>query len=384
MSKKRIAIVGAGLAGLNAAKILQNQFDIHLYDRSSEVGGRLQSDQVEGYTLDHGFQVLLTNYPEAKRAFKFEDLSLSAFLPGAILLKNNKQYKIGDPFRWPSSFLETIIAPIGSIKDKLLILKLRTATPGYNYSQSTSEYLSQFGFSKKIIDSFFTPFFSGVFLDRELKESSEFFKFLYNRFASGSTCLPNGGMQSLALNLKEQCKNVEFHLDANVEIIDANEISINGKKEFFDIVIKAYADDSDVQFNSVTTDYFSCPIEAVDSKALYLVNDKNRMINHIACLASVNKNYAPAGKQLLSVNLLGEQENASVEDVQRELSLYFPHTVLKHLKRYQVKHALPMKSQFGSKEIQDNGVYLCGDYMESPSINGALLSGRKVAEYLLA
>ena len=56
-----VVIVGAGLAGLVAARVLeQNGIAPLLLEASDGVGGRVRSDIVDGFILDRGFQVLLT------------------------------------------------------------------------------------------------------------------------------------------------------------------------------------------------------------------------------------------------------------------------------------------------------------------------------------
>ncbi|MEJ7666212.1 MAG: FAD-dependent oxidoreductase [Hymenobacter sp.] len=48
------------------------------------VGGRVRTDVTpEGFRLDRGFQILLTNYPEARRMFDYGALNLQAFRSGA-------------------------------------------------------------------------------------------------------------------------------------------------------------------------------------------------------------------------------------------------------------------------------------------------------------
>ena len=57
-------VIGTGLAGLNAALTLQNKgLPVTLLESSDRVGGRVTSDQIDGFTLDRGFQLLNLNYP---------------------------------------------------------------------------------------------------------------------------------------------------------------------------------------------------------------------------------------------------------------------------------------------------------------------------------
>jgi len=90
-SAYKIHIIGAGISGLIAAQILENYgYKPTIIEASSTVGGRVKSDIFKGYTLDHGFQVLLTSYPAAKKYLDYDALELQPFLPGATIFKNEK------------------------------------------------------------------------------------------------------------------------------------------------------------------------------------------------------------------------------------------------------------------------------------------------------
>jgi phytoene dehydrogenase-like protein len=123
-SAYRIHIIGAGISGLIAAQILENHgYHPTIIEASSTVGGRVKSDIVNGYTLDHGFQVLLTSYPAAKKYLDYKDLDLQKLLPGATLFKNGKSQTIGDPLRSLSLLFPTLLSSVGTLADKVKIFK---------------------------------------------------------------------------------------------------------------------------------------------------------------------------------------------------------------------------------------------------------------------
>ena len=95
----KIHIIGGGVSGLIAARVLEDHgYSPSVIEATDRVGGRLKTDVIDGYQLDHGFQVLLTAYPAAQKYLDYEALDLQRFLPGASIFKNGAQKIIGDPF----------------------------------------------------------------------------------------------------------------------------------------------------------------------------------------------------------------------------------------------------------------------------------------------
>ena len=127
MDKKdyKIHIVGAGLSGLIAARILENHgYYPEIFEASDSVGGRIRTDKVKDHRLDHGFQVLLNEYPKVKQYLDLNDLKLKTLKPGAVIFRNGRKISIGDPLRDSSFLASSIFSGIGSISDKFKILKL--------------------------------------------------------------------------------------------------------------------------------------------------------------------------------------------------------------------------------------------------------------------
>src|SRR6202521_1265859 len=68
-----VLIVGAGLAGLCCARELQAKgVSFQILEASDGIGGRVRTDEVDGFLLDRGFQVFLASYPEARRLLDYK------------------------------------------------------------------------------------------------------------------------------------------------------------------------------------------------------------------------------------------------------------------------------------------------------------------------
>jgi hypothetical protein len=106
--------------------------------------------------------------------------------------------------------------------------------------------------------------------------------------------------------------------------------------------------------------------------------------------SDVAPSYAPAGKTLISVNIIGNKKISDddlKEKVQAELVKWFgAEYAWRHLKTYRIKDALPQFFQNSATEnnLQINEyTYRCGDYTAYPSLNAAMKTGREVAGMLL-
>ena len=78
----------------------------------------------------------------------------------------------------------------------------------------------------------------------------------------------------------------------------------------------------------------------------------------------------------------------STEPVVTQMKKWFGDMVddWKHLKTFSIEHGQPAlrpKDSF-RKEIKiSDGVFMCGDHRDTPSIQGAMVSGRRTAELCL-
>lgn len=393
-----VAIIGGGLSGLVAAKVLEeNNIDFRLFEKSDSIGGRVKSDHENGFIFDHGFQVLLNSYPQIKKHINIKELQAKSFAPGATIYQApGKVMKIGDPTRRPGDLVTTALAPIGSILDKLNILRLRSKEG--QSSKSAKHLLINMGFSEKIIQSFFKPFFSGVFLEKELKTQSDYFLYLYRRFSEGLATLPTDGMQALPSLLARNFID-KIQLNSKVEKVNKESdhylVYVNDENHKFKQVIVAVEAPiinkiwpevkAPEERRVVTTVYFESETVPKNGEYLLLNGSGSGRVNHIAFLSQVQPSYAPAGKQLISVNIL-DTNDVKPDEVLKEIQSW--KTVecsdWKFLKSYPIHYAQPDSFWSGKKEIEiEDNLFLAGDFTQTPSIEGAMRAGEVAAKKVL-
>lgn len=391
----KIGIIGAGLSGLTCAWYLKKNRidDIILFESAEKVGGKINTDCINGFQLDRGFQVLLPAYPETKKVLDYDKLQLQRFHKGAIIFKKGKKIPFYDPENGLISLLKTVVKGPGSFFDKMLLLKLKwtlgqlsvDAIFNNNKAITSLDYLKDFGFSEKIISSFWIPFYQGVFLENILETDSRMLQFTFKMFAEAGAAIPKEGMEAIPRQLMDYIGKDKIRLNTKVLAYDSKSITLSdGKKQLFDKVVLACNMNKNIEYHSVTNKYFETDKLPINTKHVILNANPNRVINNVVMISNVAPSYAQNRKHLISVSANGI--HSEVHEFLSDLKSIFGNDVYhwKLIKSYSIKEALP-KINFEKKYIASSskGIFYCGDYLLQGSINGAMESGRRTAEEII-
>ncbi len=405
-----MVIIGAGIAGLTCAKYLKDRgIEALVLEASDAVGGRVRTDNVQGFKLDRGFQVLLTSYPEAKKLLNYDDLQFQSVPSGARIRSGDDFFVMPNPLKNILTAPQALFSPVGGLFDKLKVLQLNLETrnaaePGElnrQSGESTISFLKNYGYSDTMIERFFVPFFRGVFLERDLATDSGFFKFLYKQFAKGDVVIPRNGMQAIPEQIAGHLSPHQIRLNTAVEKIVGKTVYLqNGESIKAEKIVvatdartaaKLLGEESSAKFNGTVCLYFESdvPLKLNGEPYLLINSNTDELIDHLLICSDVAPSYAPAGKTLISVNIVGGKEileDELEERAQAELVKWFGReNAWRHLKTYRIPEALPRfypDSAVESNLKINDDTYRCGDYAAYPSLNAAMKTGREVAAML--
>ncbi|MBM3827450.1 MAG: FAD-dependent oxidoreductase [Actinobacteria bacterium] len=400
-----VVVVGAGLAGLSAARLLHERgLEVTVLEASDGVGGRVRTDRVDGFLLDRGFQVLLTAYPELKVQFDVDALDLRAFDPGALVWMGGRGYTVSDPFRKPSTLLATATAPVGTPLDKGRIAVLRSRVRRGDGSQllrgedmTTAEMLRGAGFSERMLRCFFTPLVGGIQLDPHLDASRRMFDVVFRMLSQGDAAVPAQGMGAIPAQLAGRIDARSIHLSTPVTAIHSDGVEVAGRHIDARAVLVATEGPAAasllglpaVRSRSVSCVYFAADEAPSASRYIILDGSAAGPALNIAVMSNISGCYAPAGRHLIAAAVPGPLQDGLEATVREQMARMFGPRARSwtHLRTYRIAHGQPDQSPpFSPKKrvrLRDN-IFVAGDHRDTASIQGALFSGRRAADAVYA
>ena len=384
-NKAEVLVVGAGLAGLNAAIALQNAgLDVVVLEASDRPGGRVTSDLIDGFICDRGFQLINSQYPALQELNVISEID---FVPAPRVIEvalGDDRRALGDPRIAPWTALDRAT---GTIPEKLALLRFLISHPRKN--QSVEEVLQPLG---SVYTRVLRPFLQGVFLTDPKNVDARYGQSIIKSFVSGTPGVPRKGVAELSKALVARITNISYNMQ--VDTLEGTSVHTSaGTFEAENIIIATDATTAtqllglnEVPRMAGCITWYHATNENPSGNGRLIVDGQIRgpIINSIV-ISDVSSSYAPIGQNLISTTT---DLSATESDVRRHLSIMWG--VSTHdwqlIAKYEIPAALPIQSigreLTQSIKVSEN-VFVVGDHRTVPSQQGALFSGRLVAELIL-
>jgi monoamine oxidase len=405
-----VVVIGAGLAGLQAARHLERGgLRVSVLEASDAVGGRIRTDRVDGFRVDRGFQVLNPAYSALRDGIDVGALGLQSFGAGVVVRDGDDTSTLAHPLFHPQHIPSTLASAHTPMRDLLAVARwigptlLRFRRPMASATDETlAASFERAGLTGRLRRDVLDTFLAGVLSDSTGGSSARYVKQLVRYFALAAPGLPREGMQALPEQLaaalaepvrlatvvrarRETGDGVEVTTDGGVLRARAAVVAVGPQD------LSALTDEPAPATHGQTTWWFRAPRSP--RRGRFLLIDASRPgggpagpVWNTSVISEVAASYAPTGQHLVHATTLLDRPDgrASEGEVRRDLErLYATSTagwdVLAH---HVVPHTLPAEpppfTDRGPAWVGERTV-VAGDHRESGSIQGALVSGARAA-----
>ena len=406
VEKVDVVVVGAGLAGLACARALTSRgLDVRVLEAGDAVGGRVRTDHVDGYTLDRGFQVLNTGYPELRRVADLGALALRPFDPAAGVMVDGERVVLANPVHRPGGAAAALGLRVGGIGGKAalglyagLCATLPVSGIKHRADVPAAEAWRRASIPPDVVDAVLRPFFSGVTLERDMTTTRRFTDLMMRMFVRGDSTVPAGGMQALPEQLAGGLPAGTVRLDTPVHDVAAHALgTARGTVEARAVVVatdgwaaaRLLPGRLDAPAaRGVTTVYHAAP-DFPEATATLMLDAPGSPVANTLVLSEAAPEYAPPGRALVATSMVHGSVPADVDGPEVRSALARLHRTetagWELVATYDLPHALPgMPAPHPlRKPVRVRDVYVAGDHRDTSSIQGALVSGRRAATAVL-
>ena len=380
-----VLIVGAGLAGLNAAIHLEAAgVDVTVIESSDRAGGRVSSDVIDGFICDRGFQLINAKYPALQELNVLKELDFIEAPRVIEICLGDRRHVIGDPRQVPLTVLDKAT---GSIPEKIALLRFIAgrAKP----DESIGQALRSTG---TCYERVLRPFLQGVFLTDPNNVDAIYGHSIIKSFVKGKPGVPRNGVGELSKALAKRVSNIVY--DTQVDRIDETSVHTNNGTYTAKKILIATDATTATQLLGLTevprmagciTWYHAVPQNPSGNGRLIVDSQRRGPIINSVVMSDISSSYAPANQHLVSTTT---DLNVTESDVRRHLAILWGTSTheWQFVAKYEIPAALPIhnvgRALSQSIKINDHH-FVAGDHRTVPSQQGALFSGRLAAQLIL-
>jgi phytoene dehydrogenase-like protein len=412
-----VIVVGAGVAGLTAARLLHRAgFPVRVFEAEPEIGGRTRSQRTaSGFTIDRGFQILLSAYPALRRQVDLDALGARPFASGARIWTGSRLVPLRNPLRQPLGIVRDLTSPVFGLADaaRLAAFGLETARAPWTTAAkaanasadiSALEALRQRGFSDAFIDRFARPFWGGIALDPSLEFSAGILRFTTKMFLAGDAVVLRDGAGALPRALAADLPDGAIATSTPVEALVLDDGRVTGVRVGGDTIgASAVVIAADPPAAARLTGIDAIPSEPLGCVTVYLATERDpgvgpmlvldgtgrQPVNEIAPLSAVQPSWAPEGQHLLAAVMLGDEALSRDDDENGAIAARAAATMLGIaqpgvVEVVRVPFSLYRQPPGIHRVLPDAttgvpGLFLASDATVDASVNGAIMSGEDAA-----
>ena len=380
-----VLVVGAGLAGLNAAIYLEAAgVDVTVIESSDRPGGRVASDVIDGFICDRGFQLINARYPALQELNVLKELDFVEAPRVIEVSLGDRRHVIGDPRQVPWTALNKAT---GTIPEKIALLRFIASGP--KPGQSIGHALRSTG---TCYERVLRPFLQGVFLTDPDNVDAAYGHSIVKSFVNGKPGVPRNGVGELPKALAKRVSNIVYN--TRVDGIDQTSVHTNNGTYTANRILIATDATTATQLLGLTEvprmagciTWYHAVSENPSGNGRLIVDGQRRgpIINSVV-MSDISSSYAPNGHHLISTTT---DLNVTESDVRRHLAILWGTSTheWQFIAKYEIPAALPIhnvgRELSQTMRISDHH-FVAGDHRTVPSQQGALFSGRLAAQLIL-